>query len=131
MLDVIRWVAEAWEEIPNISLARSWKILLDHGDVHFNIEQMCETEVGDENTELVSLLEKVPGCVNINAEDIAEWMANDQLDEITDNDIVEMVTLGEVIEEDEEEEASLDDKKNLIPHLEGLKMLEAALQYIS
>ena len=86
MLDVIRWVAEAWEEISNISLARSGKILLDHEDVHFNLEHMCETEVGDENTELVSLLEKVLGCVNINAEDIAKWMANDQLDEITDND---------------------------------------------
>ena len=33
MLDVIRWLAETWEEIPNISLVRSWKILLDHEDI--------------------------------------------------------------------------------------------------
>ncbi|XP_044311435.1 jerky protein homolog-like [Varanus komodoensis] len=130
MLDVIRWLAEAWEEIPNISLVKSWKILLDHEDGHFNLEPVCETEVEDENDKLVSLLEKVPGCDNVNAEDITEWMANDEADEITDNDIVEMMTQEEVIEE-EEEKASLDDRKNLIPHSEGFKTIEAALQYIS
>ena len=35
---------------------------------------------------------------------------------------MEMVTQGEQIEE-EEEEASLDDRKNLIPHLEGSRRL--------
>jgi hypothetical protein len=43
---------------------------------------------------------------------------------------------GEVIEEvieviEEEEQEPLDDRKNLIPHSEGLKTIEAALQYIS
>ena len=53
MLAVIRWLTEAWEEIPNISLVRSWKILLDHEGRHFNLELVCETEVKDETDKLV------------------------------------------------------------------------------
>ncbi len=30
MLNVIRWLAKAWEEIPNLSLVMSWKILYEH-----------------------------------------------------------------------------------------------------
>ena len=79
---------------PNISLVRSWKILLNHEGGHFNLEPVCETEVEDENNKLVLLLEKVPGCDDVNAEDIREWMANDEVAEITDKDIMEMVTQG-------------------------------------
>ena len=100
---------------------------MNHEGRHFNLEPVCETKVEDENDKLVSLLEKVPDCDDVNAEDIREWMANDKVDEITDNDIVEMVTQGE----EEEEEAPLDDRKNLIPHSEGCKTIEAAVQYIS
>ena len=71
---------------------------------------MCETEVEDENDKLVLLLEKVPGCEDVNEEDIREWMANDEVDEITDKDSVEILTLGDKIEE-EEEEAFLYDRK--------------------
>lgn len=102
---------------------------MDHEGGHSNPEPMCETEMEDENAKLVTLLEKVPGCEDITAEDITEWMANDEVHEITDNDIIEMVKQGEVIEEEEQE--PLDDRKNLIPHSEGLKRIEAALQYIS
>ncbi|XP_055933623.1 jerky protein homolog-like [Argiope bruennichi] len=128
MLDVIRWSSEAWEEIPNISLVRSWKILLDHEDGYFNPEPMCEIEMEDENAKLVALLEKVPGCEDITAKDITDWMANDEIHEITDNDFMGIVK-QEVMEEEEQE--PLDDRKNLIPHSEGLKRIEAALQYIS
>lgn len=51
MLDVIRWVAEVWEEIPNISIASFWRKLL-------HPEPACETVVEDETNKLVSLLEK-------------------------------------------------------------------------
>ena len=78
ILDVIRWLAKPWEEIPNILLVRSWKIILDHEGGHFNLEPVCETEVEDENDKLVSLLENVPCCDDVNAEDIKEWMKNRQ-----------------------------------------------------
>lgn len=45
------------------------------------------------------MLEKVQNCDNINAEDIREQMANDKVCEITDNDIVKVVTQGGVMEE--------------------------------
>lgn len=64
-LDVIRWLAEIWEEISNKSLIWYLKILLDHEGGHFNYEPICETEVKDENdTKFVSLLENISGvCV--------------------------------------------------------------------
>ncbi|KAK9688511.1 hypothetical protein QE152_g35233 [Popillia japonica] len=49
------------------------------------------------------LLKKVPGCDNVNVEDIREWMANDEVDGIvTDNHIVDMVTHGEEMEKEED-----------------------------
>nr|CAD7394742.1 unnamed protein product [Timema cristinae] len=121
--DIYRWVAEAWEDIPNISLVRSWKKNLDHEGGHFKLESVCETQVEDENDKLVLLLENVLGCDDVNAEDIIERIANDEIDEITDNDIVEILAQGEVIEEEEDY-----GRKSFIPHLEGFKMIEATLQ---
>lgn len=66
--------------------------VLENSFGHFNLEHVCNTEVEDENDKLVSLLEKVPRCDDVNAEDIWEWMANDEVEERTDNDIVEMMT---------------------------------------
>lgn len=59
---------------------------------HFNIESVSETEVEYENNKLVSLLEKVAACKDVNAENIREWMANDEVDEITDSNVVKIVT---------------------------------------
>nr|CAD7462291.1 unnamed protein product [Timema tahoe] len=72
---------------------------------------------------VAAILAESPGFTDTK-NDIREWIANDEVDEITDTDIVEMVTQGEVIEEE-------DDRKNLLPHSGGLKTIEAALQYIS
>nr|CAD7447908.1 unnamed protein product [Timema bartmani] len=72
---------------------------------------------------VAAILAESPGFTDTK-KDIREWIANDEVDEITDTDIVEMVTQGEVIEEE-------DDRKNLIPHSGGFKTIEAALQYIS
>nr|CAD7195175.1 unnamed protein product [Timema douglasi] len=84
-----------------------------------------DTKVEYENDKLVSLLENVLDCDSVNVEDIRDWITNDEVDEITDNDIVEMVTQEEVIKEEE------NGRKNLILHSEGLKTIEAALQYIN
>ena len=44
MLDDIRWVSKAWDEIPSLTLVRSWKILLDHraSDKWEEVEQQCD-----------------------------------------------------------------------------------------
>lgn len=44
--------------------------VLENSFGHFNLEHVCNTEVEDENDKLVSLLEKVPRCDDVNAEDI-------------------------------------------------------------
>jgi len=128
MLDVIRWVAEGWEEIPSMSIVSSWKILLDHDGNKFNevdggvFKNEVETDV------VVSLLEKIPGCEEANTNDVNEWMNNDDEDELTDDDIIKMVTNEECMDEEEE---LPDSQVNLIPHSEGFKMLDGALEYIS
>lgn len=53
MLDVIQWIAEAWEKIPNILIARSWNILLGHKDRH---KPVWKNEVETENDKLLLLL---------------------------------------------------------------------------
>lgn len=53
-------------------------------------------------------------------------MNNDDENEITDDDIVKMVTNEECLEEEEPESQT-----NLIPHSEGFKMLDRALEYVT
>lgn len=127
MLDVIRWVSEGWDDIPSISLVRSWKILLDHkaSDKWVEIEKQCTTDEASDNNELISLLRNVPGCENAGLEDINEWLENDDVDDITDDDIVAMVVNEEVVEEE------LDERISRIPHSEGFKVIDAALAYIN
>nr|CAD7573760.1 unnamed protein product [Timema californicum] len=73
---------------------------------------------------VAAILAESPGFTDTK-DDIRDWITNNEVDEITDNDIVEMVTQEEVIKEEE------DGRKNIIPHSEGFKTIEAALQYIS
>jgi len=130
VLDVIRWVAEGWEEITPISIVSSWKILLDHEGNKFK-----EIDGGEfkndgnkvEKEQVVSLLENIPGCEEVNENDVNEWMQNDDVDEITDDDIIKMVTNEECLEEDELPKSNV----NQIPHSEGFKMLDGALEYIT
>lgn len=130
VLDVIRWVAEGWEEILPTTIVSSWKILLDHeGNKFKEIDggqfKNYENKVEKEN--IVSLLEKIPGCEKVNENDVNEWVNNDDEDEITDDDIVKMVTNEECSEEEDLPESHV----NLIPHSEGFKMLDGALEYIT
>ncbi|XP_054706774.1 uncharacterized protein LOC129216585 [Uloborus diversus] len=78
-----------------------------------------------ESKKLVSLLENIPGCGCVSEEAITEWMESDEVHEMTDDDNVEMVVQEEIPEEEEEI------TENLIPHSEGFKMIEAALEYKS
>lgn len=74
VLDVIRWVSEGWEEISSISLVRSWKILLDHkaSDKWEETENNSENVVRSEDSQLISLLQKVPGCECADIEDVKD-----------------------------------------------------------
>ncbi|XP_054284043.1 jerky protein homolog-like [Macrosteles quadrilineatus] len=130
VLDVIRWVAEGWEEIPPMTIVSSWKALLDHeGNKFTEIDggefKHDENHVETEN--VVSLLEKIPGCDEVNESDVLEWMNNDDEDEITDDDFIRMVSNDDEVVDEED----LPEPKPTIPHSEGFKMLDGALEYVS
>lgn len=93
-------MSERWEEPLSVLLVQLWKFLLVHKPVSGRRSKYTDSEVVNENNKLVSLLEKVPGCENVNLEDIIEWLANDEVDEITDNDIVAMVLNEETVEDE-------------------------------
>lgn len=94
LVDVIIWLSEAWNEMSSLSLVRSWKILLEHEASHKWKEPPKETdnETTNKDTQLISLLKQMPGCESADQEDIQEWMGNDDEEEFTEDDIVEMVT---------------------------------------
>jgi hypothetical protein len=132
LVDVIIWLSEAWNEMSSLSLVRSWKILLEHEASHKWKEPPKETdnETTNKDTQLISLLKQMPGCESADQEDIQEWMGNDDEEEFTEDDIVEMVTNeanGPVNNENEGDQ----DQINKIPHTEGFKAIEMALEYIS
>lgn len=52
-----------------------------------------ETELENENDKLLSLLKNIQGSDDVNAEDITKWLANDEVNELTDNNIIEMVRI--------------------------------------
>lgn len=45
-----------------------------------------------DNNELLTMLEKLPGWEEASAEDVREWMASDEVEEISDSDFVQTVT---------------------------------------
>lgn len=70
-------------------------------------------------------MKNMPSTVGVNSEDITEWIEKNEVNELTDNDIVEMVTQGEATEEIETD----DIKNNFIPHSKGFKTTETLLHY--
>ena len=130
ILDVIMWVAEAWAEVPSLLIVRSWKILLDHrASDKWEGDEMEKDETDDN---LIPLLEKIPGCDSINMEDVSEWMANDDAEDfqdLSDDEILERITIQENVDDSEEEPDEVDDAK--ISDSDGFSALEVALRYIS
>ncbi len=49
IVDVIRWIAAAWDNVEPIIVVRSWKKLLDHRATHEWWEQDGEKDVRVEN----------------------------------------------------------------------------------
>lgn len=131
MLDVIRWISEGWNEIPAISFVRSWKILLDHkaSDI-WDENETTNDNIALEDREIVSLLEKIPGCENASHEDVAEWFSQDKEEEVTEDDIVAMV-LNNPEEKGEDDEPADETSQIKIPHSEGFDLMEKALAYIN
>lgn len=134
MLDVVWKVSEAWEEVEPITLIRSWRKFIDHeaGQCKADVDQSKQGET-TEDSHLLSLLRKIPGCENVDRKDMEEWIFADNDFEFTDEDILQLVrqeqqpTEGNSPDDDEEGSSSFSD---MITHAEGFEILERACAYL-
>jgi hypothetical protein len=81
MKHVIYWCAQAWAKIKDETLQRCWRKIYDGLDEE-------ETESFENLTEMV---QSIPGCEDCNENDVDEWVAADDSEELSDEDIVEAV----------------------------------------
>lgn len=123
MLDVIGWISESWDELNPLTLVRSWRKLLDHEGNEF------KEEIND--NELVTMMERIPGCEGSSECDVRDWMNEDGEAEPTlDEDIVSALKSREENEEDSDYDEEDSNQNSKLTHSEGLKFIEGTLQYL-
>lgn len=94
ILDVVSWISKACNDIDQITIVKSWCKLLDHtARTESNLAKIEENyyreKIEYEDSKLLSLLPKVPGCESIDKNDISDWMAEDnETETMTENNIV-------------------------------------------
>lgn len=125
--DVAYDVAQSWESVGANTIAKSWKILLQENQENSPDDENLQQQTEPENTTLLSLLRKVPGCADATEVDVNEWIVQDEEFEVTDEEIVNMVNEKE--EEDDEADV-VEESAPKISHNEGHKALETALKYV-
>jgi hypothetical protein len=143
VLDVIRFVSEAWNQVEPITVIRSWRKLLDHkatnecwGTINnFNETENFESSEGQEkvidrdiDTELLELLAEMPRCSEIVRGDINAWMDADDEHDMTDNDIIDMVNEERTNDPDENDDE--EDETTGISHAEGHQAIVTTLAYM-
>lgn len=120
MKSVIYWSAQAWDAVQRLTLERSWAKIL------------CSNNQSDEiadDVDLHSIMEQIPGCENVERNDTEEWVHGDDCEEeLTDDEIGQLVNSGEEIADDIEDGEA--EESPVISHEEGLNALELALKYI-
>uniref|UniRef100_A0A1B6M632 HTH CENPB-type domain-containing protein n=1 Tax=Graphocephala atropunctata TaxID=36148 RepID=A0A1B6M632_9HEMI len=136
MLDVVIWVAKAWEEIKPLTLVRSWRKLLDHKasdkwecEVAEDAEDKGESALlpnDADNMEFIHLLENIPGCEKMNNDELNNWLQGDEVEEITDSDIIEMVTSDPTVPDTNSD----DESKGILSHGEAFNAIEQLIDYV-
>ncbi len=64
-------------------------------------------ETNENDVTSVNLLKKLPGCEDANFEDVEKWMKNDETHDLTEEEIVQIVTNHKTSEEnDSDDEAA-------------------------
>lgn len=130
MKDVVYMTAAAWDELPPLTLAKSWRKLLHTGDTNKQ-SSSAEPEESDPTSsekqckELACQLD-----ASLQDEDISEWMNVDSDDQgyqlLSDDGIVQLVTQPDTTEEDDEEDES--EERHDIPSCGEVKdMLDRCL----
>lgn len=115
-------IASAWSSITNITLERAWRKLLIHNESEeINEEEMLSADT----TEIVSILHRIPGCMECNADDVTEWFrSNENTSFVTMNTVNN--TLNSHIEQEKCDESDIEDVPS---HSEAFEAIEKALRW--
>jgi len=124
MKDVVYWSAESWESVTDKTLIKSWKKL-------WPTLQFEEDEPENDVTNLLQLVQRIPGCEEARETDVNEWMAEDgeTAEFLTDDDIAAAVSQEPMEEEGSDDETQCD-KEDVVPHADGAAALDLALRYL-
>ncbi|GBM50507.1 hypothetical protein AVEN_160733-1 [Araneus ventricosus] len=116
--DVIYWVSESWDSVPQNCLVKSRKKLWP------SLADSSKVEQGEANkSEVLPLIKCIPGCEDATEHAVTEWLSCD-----TDGEIISLVQ-NKPLDDSDLEEA--DKSENvLVYHSEAANALEIALRYI-
>lgn len=122
--DVIFWTAESWQNTTVNLIRKSWKNLWP------SLEFETSTPVTqNNNSELLQLVQKIPGCEDANEDCLDEWATVDLNDGFSDQDIVNMVDgqpeEGEDVSDDEEVGPT-----DIVSYTEAAAALDIALRFV-
>ncbi|XP_063233601.1 jerky protein homolog-like [Bacillus rossius redtenbacheri] len=142
--DCCYMVAEAWSLVTALTLRRAWnklKGLPSEKNKKKESEENEKQEYGEDDDdkdalsleEIRKMIVKIPGCTEVSAEDVGEWMACDTSDPgfqiLNDDEIV--VSVREDVEVEVEEELSADVEVDAGPSAsEAFAGLETALKWM-
>lgn len=125
--DVIYWVAESWQNTSVNLLQRSWKMLWP--SLEFEKTPTPTPAAQDDNTELLHLVQQVPGCEDAGEGCLEEWATVDINEECSEHEIVSLVQSqhdGNVASDSEEEETSTD----IVTYTDAASALDIALRFV-
>ncbi len=126
--DAIFWLADAWDSMPESTLRRSWSKLLDLEDRVYG--ESVENVEPNLNTDILDLINNIPGGPELSAQDIEEWMQSDEPDfTMTDDEVAKLVLRNEDKRdgEDEPEDETVDET---ISFGEAFNALETSLKFV-
>lgn len=117
MKDVVYMTATAWEDLPPMTITKSWNKLLQSGDTNSSESSLSpvDSEAQDNNPTNAEVLELAHQLdSNLEDEDVCDWMNIDSGDQgyqlLTDEEIVQQVTqTNEIAEEEEDEQCENED----------------------
>jgi hypothetical protein len=73
------------------TLVRSWRKLFGEEETKQIEDKLTEGTVEENCENLVPLLKLIPGCENVNNDNTQEWIIQDEEQQVTDNDIMDLV----------------------------------------
>lgn len=116
--DVAYWIARAWADVKASTIAKSWNKLLGENET-------VEDETSEDS--ILPMVQCIPGCEETTVEEVEDWMKEDDVYEITDEEIVDIVNNANKIIDDE---APINEPIKSVSHDDAVKALEVAMAYV-